>query len=156
MPLSARPKASPRAGARSEYTSIEVRSGSSDQSAAASPSTSSAASSAGVLPRAAASAASTSVRTCAVVVALALTEPLAVPEPAPTNDTTVTDTPCMTPLVVSVLFAQRRLALLESRTRTMQESAVDAFSACSTRSCGVATVVIWSSFRPGGGLRPRC
>ena len=58
------------------------------------------------------------------------------PSPAPWNATTVTETSCMTPLVVSVLFAQRRLALVESCTITAQWSDVVVFSACSTRSCG--------------------
>ena len=92
------------------------------QSAAASPTGSSAASSASVPARAAASAASTIRSTCSVVVALAVTEPDAVPVPVPCNATTVTEMPCITPLVVSVLLAHRRLALVESCTITTQWS----------------------------------
>ena len=50
----------------------------------------------------------------------------------------MTAMPCMTPLVVSVLLAQRRLALVLSRTMTMQSSAVEQTSPCSTRDWGVA------------------
>jgi hypothetical protein len=70
------------------------------------------------------------------VVALPLTEPVLVPPACSTYDTTLTWTPCMTPLVVRVLLAQRRLALVLSRTTTTQSSPIDAASACSTRDCG--------------------
>ena len=53
---------------------------------------------------------------------------------------TVTQRPCMTPLVVSVLLAQRRLALVSSRTIAMQSSAVEVASACSTSACGVVVI----------------
>ena len=46
----------------------------------------------------------------------------------------------ITPLVVRVLLAQRRLALLAARTITTQSSAVDVARACST-SCWGDTVV---------------
>jgi hypothetical protein len=45
--------------------------------------------------------------------------------------------PCITPLVVSVLLAQRRLALVPSRTIATQSSAIEAASACSTSDCGL-------------------
>ena len=99
--------------------------------------TSSAASSAGVPAAAAASAASTIETTWSREDALRVTDPDAVPSPAPAKETTVTEMPCITPLVVRVLLAQRRLALVESRTMTTHASAREAFRACSTRSCGV-------------------
>ena len=98
----------------------------------------SAASSAGEPARAAASAACTRAVTWAWVVALPLTEPLLTPPAPRTNPITVTSTECMTPLVVSVLLAQRRLARVPSRTMAMQSSLVEVASACSTRLCGVA------------------
>jgi len=45
---------------------------------------------------------------------------------------TDTDRPLTTPLVVSVLPAHRRLALLDSRTTTMQPSARDSSRQAST------------------------
>jgi hypothetical protein len=95
------------------------------------------ASSAGAAARAAASAARTSSSTSAWVVALPVTEPTDVPPACLTNDTIETCTPCITPLVVSVLLAQRRLALVESRTIATQSSLIDAATACSTSDCGL-------------------
>jgi hypothetical protein len=107
---------------------------------AGSPVTSSAASSAADPDRAAASAASTSAATCAGELALPVTEPVRIPSVALMNEMTVTLMPCITPLVVSVLLAQRRLALVLSETMTMQSSAVEATKACSTSACGVVFI----------------
>ena len=95
------------------------------------------ASSAGPAARAAALAASTSSVTCAWVLALPLTEPTEVPPAWWTKAITVTWMPCITPLVVSVLLAHRRLALVASRTMTTVSSATEVASACSTRDWGV-------------------
>ena len=62
--------------------------------------------------------------------------PLTAALPAPWKAITVTSTACITPLVVSVLLAQRRLALVESSTITMQCSEVELSRACSTSRCG--------------------
>ena len=78
----------------------------------ASPATRSAASSAGEPARAAASAASTSAVTWAVVRGAAGHRPGGDPVAAAANEMTVTSRPCITPLVVRVLLAQRRLALV--------------------------------------------
>ena len=59
--------------------------------------------------------------------------PLTEALPAPWKAITVTSTACITPLVVNVLLAQRRLALVESSTITMQCSEVELSRACSTR-----------------------
>ena len=74
------------------------------------------------------------------MVALPVTEPVAAPSPDRMNEITVTEMPCITPLVVSVLLAHRRLALVWSRAITMQSSAVDTDSACSTSDWGVAAL----------------
>ena len=87
---------------------MSVCSGTSSQSGLVRSATSSATSSAGAAARAAASAASTSAVTWPVVLADPETEPVA----APTKETTTTSVETITPLVVSVLLAQRRLALL--------------------------------------------
>ena len=71
------------------------------------------------------------------MVALPLTEPTETPPACLTNDTIDTCTPCITPLVVSVLLAHRRLALVASRTIATQSSAIDAASACSTSDWGL-------------------
>ena len=120
---------------------MSVCSGSSSQSAAASPLIRSLASSAADPARAAASAACTRAATWAGEVALPLTDALLTPSAPRMNDTTVIDTECITPLVVRVLFAQRRLALVWSRTIAMQSSEVELTRACSTRDWGVATVI---------------
>ena len=69
-----------------------------------------------------------------------MTEPVATASPERMNEITVTEMPCITPLVVRVLLAHRRLALVWSRTITMQSSAVDTESACSTRDWAVAAL----------------
>src|SRR4051794_12729809 len=79
--------------------------------------------------------------TWSVDAALAETEPAAVPAPVPCRATTVTRIPCITPLVVKVLLAQRRFALVESCTIATQWSDLEVRSACSTSSCGVVTVM---------------
>ena len=58
--------------------------------------------------------------------------------------TTVTETSVITPLVVRVLLAHRRLALVASRTIAMQSSAVEVASACSTSCWGVVRSVVIS------------
>jgi hypothetical protein len=138
----ARPKACPRAGAKSAYTSMEVSPDGWSQSSDASPVTSSAASSASLPASAAASAARTTPSTWSREAALADTDPVAVPDPVAWKATTVTVTECITPLVVSVLLAQRRFALVESCTITTHWSDVEVTNACSTRSCGVAAVMM--------------
>ena len=111
---------------------MSVGTGGSSQSGDVASRVSSFASSAGEPARAAASAARTSSSTCPWVVALPVTEPVAVPSPDRMNEITVTEMPCITPFVVSVLLAHRRLALVWSWAITMQSSAVDTDSACST------------------------
>ena len=69
--------------------------------------------------------------------ALPETEPVAMPPATEAKLITVTDTSVITPFVVSVLLAQRRLALVTSRTIAMQSSAVEVASACSTSCCAV-------------------
>ncbi len=69
-----------------------------------------------------ASAASTSRDTWSRSAALPVTEPTAVPPALSAKEMTVTPTLCITPLVVRVLLAQRRLALLETRAITMHWS----------------------------------
>ena len=69
--------------------------------------------------------------------ALPETVPTCTPPVPRTKETTETSMPCITPLVVSVLLAQRRLAPVESRTTTMQSSETLACRPCSTRLCGV-------------------
>src|SRR5829696_10205626 len=92
--------------------------------------TSGLASSAASAIRAAASAARTISAISSAVVALPLVDAAAVPAPESTNDTTVALRLLIWPLVVSVLLAQRRLALVVSRTITTQSSAVEQASAC--------------------------
>ena len=75
-----------------------------------------------------------------MVEALPETEPVAVPPATEAKLITVTETSVMTPLVVSVLLAQRRLALVTSRTMAMQSSAVEVASACSTSSWAVVLI----------------
>jgi hypothetical protein len=70
--------------------------------------------------------------TWSVVAALPDTDPVAMPPGTEAKLTTVTETSVITPLVVRVLLAQRRLALVTSRTIAMQSSALDVASACST------------------------
>ena len=120
---------------------MPVRSGAASQSGLVRSATSSAASSAAVADRAAASAACTRAVTCSGVLALPETEPVATPSAVATNEMTVTSTETITPLVVRVLLAQRRLALLLSATMAMQSSAVEVASACSTSCCGVVAVI---------------
>jgi hypothetical protein len=69
-----------------------------------------------------------------VEAALAETAPEATPSAPSRNETTVTVTSCITPLVVSVLLAHRRFALVELLTIARQRSAVEVFRACSTSS----------------------
>ena len=64
------------------------------------------------------------------------------PDPEPTMEITVAPMLSTMPLVVSVLLAHRRLAVVDTDTRTTAWSAVDACSARSTRSCGVGRVLI--------------
>ena len=90
------------------------------QSGAARPSTSGRASSAGPEARAAASASSTSAWTWEAVVAVRLRTPTLEPVPPSTIATTVIARPVITPLVVSVLLAQRRLAVDDMVTITAQ------------------------------------
>jgi hypothetical protein len=68
------------------------------------------------------------------VAALPVTDPAAVPPSVSTNEITDTVTACMTPLVVSVLLAQRRFALLRTRTIATHRSLRDAPRARSTSS----------------------
>ncbi len=121
---------------------MSVGTGASSQSGETSPVASSWASSAAEPARAAASAASTSAVTWAWVVALPLTEPVATPSPVRTKLITVTARLCITPLVVKVLLAQRRLALVVSRTIVTQSSATEVASACSTSDWGVQVLVV--------------
>src|SRR5918998_2776591 len=130
------PKASPRAGAKSPKTPIEVSAGSASQSPApggASP-TSGTASSAGPASRAACSLAATSSSTSGLPVRA--TVPAAIPAPPSTNETTTTCRERVAPLVVRLFFAQRRLASELSTTKATCPSAVEAASAFSTTSCG--------------------
>jgi hypothetical protein len=60
--------------------------------------------------------------------------PAATPSRVATVEMTVAEAPRIRPLVVSVLLAQRRLALTDWPISTMQPSAVEAASARSTRS----------------------
>ena len=62
--------------------------------------------------------------------------PLTEALPAPWKAITVTSISCITPLVVRVLLAQRRLALVVSLTIAMHCSEVEVSSACSTSRCG--------------------
>ena len=95
----------------------------------------------GVVGRVGRAAASTSSVTWAWVLALPLTEPTERPSGLSTKAITVTWMPCITPLVVSVLLAQRRLALVALRTITTVSSAVEVARACSTSDWGVAVVL---------------
>src|SRR5262249_42173623 len=101
--------------------------------------------------RAAASAELTRTPTCSSVVALPETDPAETPPAFRTNETTVTSTPRIAPLVVRVLLAQRRLAVVWWWAITTQSSAVDAARAGSTGSCRVAVPVVIS-----GLPRRRC
>ena len=83
---------------------------------------------------AARSAASTSAATWSGEAAVPLTEAL----PAPWKATTVTSTLCITPLVVRVLLAQRRLAPVVSWTIATHCSEREESRACSTSCCGRA------------------
>ena len=56
--------------------------------------------------------------------------------PLPWKAITVTSSARITPLVVSVLLAHRRLALVVSWTIAMHCSEVEVSRACSTRRCG--------------------
>src|SRR6478735_532284 len=123
---------------------MSVGTGGSDQSGETASRTSSAASSAGEAARATASAASTSEVTPAWSVAVPVTEPVSTPSALRTNEITVTSMPCMTPLVVRVLLAQRRLALVLSCTITMQSSAIEVASACSTKDWGASVISVAS------------
>ena len=118
---------------------MSVVSGSVSQSDEVTSPISSPASSAGEPARAAASAACTIAATCSGVAALPDTEPVAVPPSTAAKLTTVTETSVITPLVVNVLLAHRRFALVMSRTIAMQSSAVEVASACST-SCWAVVV----------------
>jgi hypothetical protein len=66
-------------------------------------------------------------------------DPVETPSALRMNEITVTEIACITPLVVRVLLAQRRLALVASRTIAMQSSAVEVSTAWSTRDWGVMT-----------------
>src|SRR4029078_13461345 len=98
-----------------------------------------------------ASADSTRTATCSSVVALPDTDPTQTPPYWRANEITGTSTPRIAPLVVSVLFAQRRLALVPWCAITTQSSAVDEASARATRCFTVAVVVVIS-----GLPRRRC
>ena len=104
--------------------------------------TSGAASSAARPLRACSSAARTSASTSPRPTLLRVTTPVAVPSLAPTVAMTVRARPRMTPLVVSVFAAHRRLASLDSWARTMQPSAVDSCSARSTTSWVETSVLV--------------
>ena len=99
---------------------------------------------------AAASAASTRRSTWSAVEAVLLTEAVDDPVGLPAKAMTVTVLPCITPLVVRVLLAQRRFALVLDRTITTQSSDREAARACSTSSWGVMS----GSF--GGRTRRWC
>ena len=131
---------------------MSVSAGGSAQSGPATSPTSSWASVAGSAARASASAAATSAPTCSGVVALPDIEPAAGPPACRTNDTTAMSMRRMAPFVVRVLLAQRRLALVVWWAITMQSSAVETASACSTSSWTVAVVVAGISGPP----RRRC
>jgi len=110
---------------------------------------------AGRLVAAAASAASTRAVTWSTEAAVPVTDADAVPPSAATKETTVTVIPCMTPLVVRVLFAQRRFALLLTRAITRQSSLRDADSARSTSSWGERAVISAPALL-SGRLRRSC
>ncbi len=75
------------------------------------------------------------------VVTLRVTTPEAVPSAPPTDAITVRDRVSMTPLVVRVLLAQRRLALEDSVAMATHPSALDRASARSTVSCRVRSLL---------------
>src|SRR5918998_798069 len=132
----AAPKASPSAGAKSVNTSIEVSAGPASHSPApdGASASSGTASSAGPASRAACSLAATSSATSGVPVRA--TVPAAIPAPPSTKETTTTCRERIAPLVVRLLFAQRRLASELSTTKATCPSALEAASAFSTTSCG--------------------
>jgi len=68
-----------------------------------------------------------------------VTEPAAVPPSTSTSAITVTDVLSVSPFVVSVLRAQRRLAMLRTCTSTMQPREDDAARVRSTISWGAIT-----------------
>jgi hypothetical protein len=65
-----------------------------------------------------------------------------VPSLAPTVAMTVSRRPRITPLVVSVFAAHRRLASLDSSASTRQPSVLDSCRARSTTSWAVTSVVV--------------
>ena len=68
------------------------------------------------------------------------------PAAPPLTQTTNQDSVLVSPLVVTVLFAQRTFASVLDCTTTMQPSAVDAASAASMICCGLSTPIVagWS------------
>ncbi len=92
--------------------------------------------------RAASSAARTSASTWSSPTLLRDTTPVAVPSEPPTVAMTVSVRPRITPLVVRVFAAQRRLASLDSSASTTQPSVVESSSARSTTSWAVTLVVV--------------
>ena len=68
---------------------------------------------------------------------LTVTDPEAIPSGTSTIATTDTAVATVSPLVVSIVRAQRRFATLWLRTSTMHPREVEAASARSTISCGV-------------------
>src|SRR5690606_38213008 len=87
-----------------------------------------------------ASAARTSSSTPSAPTAARDTTPAATPSPVSRSAMTVSLLDLVTPLVVSVLPAHRRFAVLDSSAITMQSSARDSSSARSTASCGLMSV----------------
>ena len=79
------------------------------------------------------------------------TTPVAVPSLPPTVAMTVSLRPRITPLVVRVFAAQRRLASLDSSATTMQPSAEESSRARSTTSCAITLVVVVLIGRPPPG-----
>ncbi|HEX2313717.1 MAG TPA: hypothetical protein VHJ17_08295 [Thermomonospora sp.] len=99
--------------------------------------TSGAASSAGPLAAATRSASRTSSSIPSGPTPARDTAPAATPSPTRRSAITVSCRDRVTPLVVSVLPAHRRFAVLDSSAITTQSSARDSSSALSTLSCGV-------------------
>ena len=148
--LRAVPKAPPSAGANSAKTPVVVSSGPAAKSPPSPAGRSSGrsrsrASSAVRAASAAVSAARTMSSSASAVTALRVTVPLAAAVPDPAIATTVSSRERIVPLVVSELFAQRRLASLRSVRITTHPSVLESASARSTVSCGV---IGWLIGRP--------
>src|SRR6478672_8720718 len=76
-------------------------------------------------------------------------DPAAMPSVVDANAITVTETRCETPLVVTVLFAQRRLAPEDTEAIAMHELLRVVSSACSTSCWGVGALMSVAAFRGG-------